>query len=98
MVRHILLLQPKPGATHDQIEDCRRSLAALVGKIDGLVNFHWGANFASVQRQDGLGYGFSMDLVDKAALAAYAPHPLHKQAGAKVLEAFDRIVVFDFEF
>ena len=98
MVRHILLLRPKPSTTPDQIEDCRQSLGALVGRIDGLLDFHWGANFASAQRQDGFSYGFSMDLVDRAALAAYAPHPLHQQAGAKVLEAFDRIVAFDFEF
>jgi hypothetical protein len=97
MVRHILLLQPKPGITPVQIEDCRQSLAELVGRIDGLLDFHWGANFATPERQDGLSYGFSMDLADRAALAAYAPHPLHKLAGAKVREAFDRIVVFDLD-
>jgi hypothetical protein len=97
MVRHILLLQPKPDITPNQIEDCRRSLAALVGRIEGLIDFHWGANFAAPERQEGLSFGFSMDLVDRAALAAYTPHPQHKLAAAKVREAFERIVAFDFD-
>jgi hypothetical protein len=97
MIRHILLLQPKPETTPEQIEDCRKSLAALVGQIDGLLDFHWGENFAAPERQDGLSHGFSMDLVDRAALAAYAPHPQHKLAAVKVRDAFGRIVAFDFE-
>lgn len=97
MVRHVLLLQPKVGVDPVQIEVARESLAGLVGKIHGLLDFHWGENFAAIERQDGYAFGFSMDFLDKEALAAYGPHPEHKIAAAKVGEAFDRIAVFDFE-
>jgi len=97
MVRHILLLQPKVGVSPAQIEDARESLAALVGVIHGLLDFHWGENFAAAQRQDGYAFGFSMDFLDRQALEAYGPNPHHKVAAGKVREAFDRIAVFDFE-
>lgn len=97
MVRHILLLQPRAGVSPASIEDARQSLAELVGKIHGLLDFHWGENFASVERRDGYSFGFTMDFLDKQALDAYAPHPDHKIAAAKVREAFDRIAAFDFE-
>jgi hypothetical protein len=97
MVRHILLLQPKPETTPARIESCRTALLALVGEIPGLLDCHWGANFADPSRTEGLTHGFSMDFVDQAALAAYAPHPAHQPVAAQVRSAFGRIVVLDIE-
>lgn len=97
MVRHILLLEPKPETTADQIEEVRQALSALVGQIPGLLDFNWGVNFAAVERRGGFDFGFTMDLVDRAALAAYAPHPAHQVAAAKVRAIFQKIVVLDFD-
>jgi hypothetical protein len=96
MVRHILLMHPRPDATPAAIESCRAGLASLVGVVPGLLDFHWGDNFAPVERQDGLTHGFSMDFTDRASLDAYAPHPAHRVVAALVRTTFDRIVVFDF--
>ncbi|HNY32829.1 MAG TPA: Dabb family protein [Fibrobacteria bacterium] len=98
MIRHILLLEPNPTTTSDQIEEIRRELGALVGQIPGLLDFNWGVNFAAQERRGGFDYGFTMDLIDRAALAGYAPHPLHQAVAAKVRAAFGKIVVLDFEF
>ena len=97
MVRHILLLQQRPDATASEIDACRAGLASLVGPIPGLINFHWGANAAPVERRDGFTHGFSMDFADRASLEAYGPHPQHRVVAAKVRATFERIVVFDFE-
>jgi hypothetical protein len=97
MVRHILLLQPRPDATADEIDACRAGLASLVGPIPGLLDFHWGVNFAPVERRDGFTHGFSMDFADRASLAAYGPDPRHQVAAARVRATFERVVVFDFE-
>lgn len=97
MVRHILLLQQRPDATADQIAACRDGLASLVGPIAGLVNFHWGANFAPVERAGGFTHGFSMDFVDRQSLDAYGPNPTHQVVAAKVRATFERIVVLDFD-
>lgn len=97
MVRHILLLQPRPDATADEIDACRAGLASLVGPIPGLLDFHWGASFAPVERRGGFSHGFSMDFADRASLAAYGPDPRHQVAAARVRATFERVVVFDFD-
>lgn len=97
MLRHILLLQPRPDATADEIDACRIALAGLVGPIPGLVDFHWGNNVAPAERRAGFSHGFTMDFADRASLDAYGPHPVHQVAAAKVRATFERIIVFDFE-
>jgi hypothetical protein len=96
MLRHVLLLQPRPDASARAIEECRSAITALVGRIPGLVNCHWGENAAPAERREGLTHGFSMDFVDRESLNAYLPHPAHKPAAALVRATFERIVVFDF--
>ena len=97
MVRHILLLQSRPDATAEEIDACRAGLAGLVGTIPGLLDFHWGTNFAPVERRGGFTHGFTMDFTDRASLEGYGPHPQHQIAAARVRATFERVVVFDFE-
>ena len=97
MLRHVLLLQQRPDATADEIDACRAGLASLVGLVPGLLDFHWGANLAPVERRDGFTHGFSMDFADLASLEAYGPHPEHRVAAARVRATFERVIVFDFE-
>jgi hypothetical protein len=97
MVRHILLLKPKPETTDEAIAACRSALAGLVGVVPGLKDFHWGANFAPVERTAGHSYGFSMDFADRESLKAYGPHPEHAKAAALVRTHFSSVLVFDFE-
>ncbi len=97
MVRHILLLQPRPDATPEAIEACRKGITSLVGQIPGLVDCHWGVNFVAPERREGFTHGFSMDFRDRASLDAYGPHPAHAGPKAQVRATFERIVVLDFE-
>jgi hypothetical protein len=96
MIRHVLLLQPRPETTPRAIDACREALGALVGRIPGLLDFHWGENLAAVERRDGFTQGFSMDFIDRASLDAYTPHPEHEPVSSLVRAAFERIVVLDF--
>jgi hypothetical protein len=97
VVRHILLLQPRPEATAEAIGECRTALTSLVGRIPGLKNCCWGANVGPPERREGFAYGFTMDFEDKRSLEAYGPHPEHEPVAARVRAVFERIVVFDFE-
>ena len=97
IVRHVLLLKPKPETTPEAVEACRNAIIGLVGRIPGLLNCHWGENFAPAERRDGCTYGFSMDFADRASLEAYGPHPAHLPAAKLVRGAFEKIVVLDFE-
>ena len=95
MVRHILLLEPNPQTTPQSIEECRSALLGLVGKIPGLLDCHWGENFAATERREGFTHGFTMDFLDRQSLEAYAPHPEHKPVAAMVRAAFQKITVLD---
>jgi hypothetical protein len=97
MLRHILLLKPKPETSPESIEQCRRALGELVGQIPGLLNFHWGTNLAPVERSDGYTFGFSMDFADRHSFAQYVPHPEHVKAAALVRAHFAPPLVLDFE-
>lgn len=97
MIRHILLLQPRPDTTDEQIEACRLAVTSLVGRVPGVLDCHWGVNLAAPERREGLTHGFSMDLTDREALRAYGPHPLHRPVAAQVRAAFERVLVLDIE-
>ena len=97
MVRHVLLLKPKPETTHESIDACRAALASLVGQIPGLIDFHWGMNLAPAERHSGYSYGFSMDFSNRQSLDAYGPHPEHVKAATLVRSCFLPALVFDFE-
>lgn len=97
MLRHILLLKPNPEITPEAVEACRAALAALVGVIPGLIDFHWGNNLAAPERHGGYSYGFSMDFHDRASLDAYGPHPEHLQAASLVRKSFAPALVLDIE-
>ncbi len=96
MVRHVLLLQARSNTTSEAIESCRQAITALVGRIPGLLDCHWGENFAPVERRDGFTHGFSMDFLDRQSLELYGPHPEHQPAAKLVRSIFERIVVLDF--
>lgn len=97
MVRHILLLEPRPETTAHAVEECRTALQGLVGKIPGLLDCHWGENFAAPERREGFSYGFTMDFIDRQSLHAYAPHPEHQPVAAQVRAAFQKITVLDIQ-
>lgn len=97
MVRHVLLLKPRPETSAADIDGCRMAIVGLVGQVPGLLNCHWGENFAPAARTDGCTHGFSMDFTDRASLEAYAPHPAHLPAAKLVRAAFEKILVLDFE-
>jgi len=96
MIRHILLLQPRPETTPQAIDACREGITSLVGRIPGLVDCHWGENFGPPERREGFTHGFSMDFTDRESLDAYGSHPAHQAPKALIRAAFERILVFDF--
>jgi hypothetical protein len=98
MLRHILLLKPNTDVAPEAIEACRAALAALVGVIPGLVDFHWGPNLAAPDRHAGYRFGFSMDFLDRQSLEAYGPHPEHVKAANLVRKSFAPALVLDFEY
>lgn len=101
MVRHIVLVQFKPGLAAAEIEGVFAALAALRSVLPGMTAFHAGPNVSPEGMNRSFGHGFVADFADTAARDAYLEHPAHKAAGGRLVAAAaggrDGLLVIDLE-
>lgn len=71
MVKHIVLWRLKNKADVARI---RQELESMRGKVPGLMSLEVGLNFAENSPVD---IGLYTEFKDRAALEAYADHPVH---------------------
>jgi hypothetical protein len=95
-VMHYGVFQFKPGITSGQITTCFREMAAMVGRIPGLLNFHYGPYDSDEGMNDGFTHGFIMTFASPQARDEYLPHPEHERVKAIVVPCLSRVIVFDF--
>jgi hypothetical protein len=79
MYIHAFVFQWVEGTTEEQKKRVKTEILALQGRIPGLLETHVGTN-VSPRGQD-YGFGGVMKFVDRAALDAYFPHPVHVALG-----------------
>lgn len=79
MYIHAFLFRWVEGITEEQKKHVKKEILALQGKIPGLLETHVGTN-VSPRGQD-YTFGGVMKFVDRAALDAYFPHPVHQALG-----------------
>jgi Stress responsive A/B Barrel Domain len=99
MIRHIVLLKARPEVTDAQIATIFADLAAIRDKLPGVLAICSGRSESPEKIERGYLHGFTIDLTDWQALAAYQDHPDHKRVGAALVAAaeggIDGILVFD---
>lgn len=101
MIRHCVFIRFKPDTADSQKEEIYRDIAALVGRIDGMLAVHAGPNQSPEGLDKGHGDGFVIDFADRAAAQRYQDDPDHKKAGAKIVAQAvggkDGVFVYDIE-
>lgn len=95
-VKHYGCFQFKNGTSEDQIATCFSSMKAMVGKIPGLLDFHYGPYDSDEGLNDGYTHGFIMTFESPKARDEYLPHPVHEEVKDVVVPHLERLVVFDF--
>ncbi len=99
LIRHCVFLKFRSDVTETQKSDIYAGLAALVGRIEGLLTFSAGPNVSPEGKSRGYADGFIMDLADRAAIERYLDDPDHQAAGARLVAALeggrDGLMVFD---
>lgn len=95
-VKHYGCFEFHPGTSQDQIDTCFSTMAAMVGQIPGLLDFHHGPYDSAEGLNDGYTHGFIMTFTSPEARDAYLPHPHHEEVKAIVIPHLARVVVFDF--
>jgi hypothetical protein len=94
MILHVVLLQPKPEVTLEEMQTALEQVRALQQKIPGIIDVQAGENVNSSNHK-GYTYGFVMRFVDEAHLRAYAPHPDHQVVGSELVRLCSSIIDFD---
>lgn len=96
MIEHIVLFRWKPGATDAQVAGAMEALRGLKDQIAGIVTLECGVDFSG--RAQGYTHALVARLEDRAALAAYGPHPAHRAVvETHIAPHAEEILAFDFE-
>lgn len=93
MIIHIVLLQPKPETTPEQMEAVLEQVKDLKDKIPGLLEVQAGANRHNVHQD--YTYGFVMHFDNEEHLKAYSPNPHHKAVSSQLRQLSSAILNFD---
>ncbi|MBI2911345.1 MAG: Dabb family protein [Chloroflexi bacterium] len=94
-VQHLVLFRVRPDATPAQIEAMLAGLRSLAS-LDGVEEMAVGANFS--ERSGGFTHALSARFRDRAALAAYGPHPAHQKVVQELTRPInEETVVVDYE-
>jgi hypothetical protein len=78
-----------------RIEEHLDALRSLRARVPAILDLSLGANFTD--RAQGCTHGLSVILPDRAALAAYLPHPAHVPV-AQALRQDAEVLALDYEY
>ncbi|MGH9070386.1 MAG: Dabb family protein [Acidimicrobiales bacterium] len=93
-LQHLVLFR-WPATPGPEIEaEMRRRISSWVGVIPGLRRLRFGADIGG--RAQGYQFGLLTEFSDAEALAAYVPHPLHKDFLEWVLAHPCEVLRFDY--
>ena len=97
MVKHIVLMQFKPGTTEDVIHRIWAAVADLKQQVPGIADFAWGEYSSPEGFNKGFTHAFITTFEDTAARDAYLPHPEHDRVKDLLLVHTADVIAFDFE-
>ncbi|ARC93650.1 stress protein [Vibrio coralliilyticus] len=96
MIRHILLIQFKPNASSQQIEELKASFLSMPTKIEGVDSVEWGLNDSPEGKNKNYTHCVMMTFADEAGRDRYLPHPEHDVLKEIFRPILEDIVVFDY--
>ena len=97
MIEHIVLFRWKDDVSSEVVENVMTELPKLKDKISGILDLSCGANFCD--RAKGFTHGLVVRFTDRAALAAYGPHPEHQRVVQNLIKPIAAdILALDYEF
>jgi hypothetical protein len=96
MIAHVVLLNPKPEVSPEEIALALQHVKDLQQAIPGILNVQAGANLNSTNDK-GFTHGFIMQFASADHLKAYAPHPAHKVVSDELVRISESIIDFDLE-
>jgi hypothetical protein len=94
-VQHIVMLEFNDGVDEDTKKNSLAAVEALKDKIDGIENIASGMDFSG--RAGNFTHAVIVTMRDRDVLAAYGPHPAHKEVQNILHPVVKTLWVVDFE-
>ena len=95
MLTHVVLLQPRPETTEEQIKTALDHVKALQEAVSGIIDVQAGRNLSDYNQ--GYTHGFIMQFIDSEHLKVYASHPAHQLVSKELQHICQKIIDFDVE-
>lgn len=102
VIRHCVFIRFRDDVVAAARQDIYSDLAALCGKLPGVLSFHAGANVSPETGMDkGFGEGFIIDFADAQARDTYLDDAGHRAIGGRIVAAaaagVQGVFVFDLD-
>jgi hypothetical protein len=95
MLKHIVFMKFKAGATDKDIAEVEKAMAGLPGKIPEIKEYQFGRDIVRSERSYDFALVSAFDDMD--AMKRYQVHPAHLPVIAKVKELSETILAVDFK-
>jgi hypothetical protein len=76
MIRHVVLFTWKPDTTEEQRQRVAAELAALPGRVPGVLGYQFGAD-VGIGTAGNADFALTADFADADAYLVYRSHPAH---------------------
>ena len=96
VLRHVVLLKFKDGATPEQIKTMEDGFRALPGKIAFVHGFEWGTNVSVENLSQGFTHCFLVTFTSEEDRNKYIPHPAHQEFVELLRPHLDKVLVIDY--
>ena len=96
VLRHVVSIKFKPGATPAQIKTVEEAFRDLKNKIPEIASLEWGVNNSEEGHDKGFTHCFILTFKSEADRAVYLPHPSHKAFGTVLRPVMEDVMVVDF--
>jgi hypothetical protein len=97
MYEHLVLFKFNDSLTPKKEQELLEKLKAFKGRIPGIVELTAGINVTE-EKENVKGYtlGLRVTFVDKDALIAYGPHPVHQDFVQSLPGVIEDVIVVDY--
>jgi Stress responsive A/B Barrel Domain len=96
ILRHVVLLKFKPGASAANIKAVEDAFRVLPSKIDLIKGFEWGINNSPEKLNEGLTHCFFVNFASEKDRDDYLVHPAHKAFAEVLKPVLEKVVVVDY--
>lgn len=96
-VKHVVMAKFKDDISAEQQESLIKGFHSLPAVIHHIKAFEWGTDISVENRHQGFTHVFVLTFESPQGRDAYLVHPAHEEFATEIIQALDKLVVFDYK-